>query len=412
MPQCKYGNEATRAKASARTTRRHDAKQCVCYKEHEASNSKNATTAPTGESETHNPDGSSNYTRFSEQPWGHDDYRAFIASKGQDPDKVTFSWGWTSNATGSGFWNKLNNVRPIADDPSRTVDYEALADSVRQMELVPTERGTEPTTYVVGLADFQLGKGEGDGTPGTVRRIKASLANIVEDIIHLRDRGRLPRAVLLANMGDHTEGVHSSYANQSYTADLNVRDQINLALEINLLWIKTLAPYFEEVIYSACLCNHGQLSRVGGKTNVSDDADNATGLIGDTLKTLCALHPDLAHVKFVIPQDEMITTVNVSGVNVAMAHGHKISGAEPAWLAKQSANLVHRKKFIVDLWFTAHKHHASLVDLGPYTRIQATTSDPGSKYFEDMSGQYSRSGITVFITGKEIPGNWEHYRVL
>src|SRR5690606_13305585 len=130
----------------------------------------------------------------------------------------------------------------------------------------------------------QLGKGEGDGTPGTVRRIKASLANIVEDIIHLRDRGRLPRAVLLANMGDHTEGVHSSYANQSYTADLNVRDQINLALEINLLWIKTLAPYFEEVIYSACLCNHGQLSRVGGKTNVSDDADNATGLIGDTLK--------------------------------------------------------------------------------------------------------------------------------
>ena len=64
-----------------------------------------------GEAETHNPDGSSSYIRFSEQPWGHEDYREFIASKGQDPDEVTFTWGWTSNPAG-GFWNKLNNVRP------------------------------------------------------------------------------------------------------------------------------------------------------------------------------------------------------------------------------------------------------------------------------------------------------------
>src|SRR5690606_40347469 len=102
------------------STRRQNAKLCVCYRKHTTGNAKNATTAPTSESETHNPDRTSNYTRFSEQPWGHDDYRAFIASKGQAPDKVTFSWGWTSNATGSGFWNKLNNVRPIADDPAHT----------------------------------------------------------------------------------------------------------------------------------------------------------------------------------------------------------------------------------------------------------------------------------------------------
>lgn len=64
-----------------------------------------------GEAELHNPDGSSSYVRFSETAWGYDDYRAFIASTGQDPDDVSFTWGWTSNPTG-GFWNKLNNVRP------------------------------------------------------------------------------------------------------------------------------------------------------------------------------------------------------------------------------------------------------------------------------------------------------------
>lgn len=65
----------------------------------------------TGESETHDADGSSTYVRFSKEAWGYDDYREFISSTGQNPDEVTFTWGWTSNPAG-GFWNKLNNVRP------------------------------------------------------------------------------------------------------------------------------------------------------------------------------------------------------------------------------------------------------------------------------------------------------------
>lgn len=408
MPQCKYGNEATRATAKDRTIRRHNAKQCVCYREHEASNAKNA---PTGESETHNPDGSSNYTRFSEQPWGHDDYRAFIASKGQDPDKVTFSWGWTSNATGTGFWNKLNNVRPVAEAEAG-INYADLSEQVRSWEPKRTVKGDSPTTYVVSLADWQLGKSErGQGTASTVERIKRSLAAIVEDIRGMQSRGSLPRSLLLANMGDHTENVYSSYASQTFTVDLNLRDQINLALELNLLWIKTLSPYFEEVIYSACLCNHGQLTRQGGKTNMTDDADNSTGLIGDTLQTLCKLHPELAHVVFEVPREEMITLVTVNGVNIAMSHGHKVTGNEATWLAKQAQNLAHRRNFLVDIWLLAHKHHASLIDLGPYTRIQATTVDPGSKHYEDMSGMYSRPGTTVFISGEQLPGKWDHYRI-
>jgi len=73
----------------------------------------------TGESETHDADGSSTYVRFSKEAWGYDDYRAFISSTGQNPDEVTFTWGWTSNPSG-GFWNKLNNVRPIAGSDGKS----------------------------------------------------------------------------------------------------------------------------------------------------------------------------------------------------------------------------------------------------------------------------------------------------
>lgn len=92
----------------ATVAKEHKRGDCVCGKEEPV---KADTSA--GESETHRPDGSADYTRFSETPWGYDDYREFIRSTGQDPDKVTFTWGWTSNPAG-GVWNKLNGVRPIA----------------------------------------------------------------------------------------------------------------------------------------------------------------------------------------------------------------------------------------------------------------------------------------------------------
>lgn len=292
------------------------------------------------------------------------------------------------------------------------VDFDSLQSWIRGWEPAAPEPATsEPLAYVVGLADLQLGKGEGDGTPGTLRRAQASLGNIVQDIRSLRERGIIPKTLVLGNMGDHVENVYSSYANQAYTVDMNNRQQINAAIDLNMQWIMTLAPYFDEVIYASCLCNHGQLSRQGGKTNMTDDSDNATGLIADTLERVCRLNPALEHVRFVTPWDEMITTVQVHGVSIAMAHGHKISGAEENWLARQSQNLSRTRRFHVDIWFTAHKHHANLRDFGPYTRIQCTTLDPGSKYFEDMTGEYSRPGVTVFLAGESLPGKWSHYNI-
>ena len=297
-----------------------------------------------------------------------------------------------------------------------------VAGGIDASDLIAHVRSWKPTTsptptngaglsYVVGLADWQLGKGEGSGTKGTIERLRKSLAGIVAHIGSLRREGLSLTHLALVNLGDHTEGVQGSYASQTHTVDLNTRDQISLALELNMHWIKTLVPMFETATYAACMCNHGQLARGTGKTNVTDDADNATGLIGDTLKVVCDLHPDLAHIEWAVPRDEMITTFTASGINIASAHGHKISGNEENWLAKQSQYLTQAKRFIPELWFTAHKHHADVKDYGPYARIQATTVDPGSKYFLDMSGMYSRPGTTVFVAGDSLAGGWDHYRI-
>jgi hypothetical protein len=292
---------------------------------------------------------------------------------------------------------------------------DSLIASVRGWSAYPApvmRPADKPVSLVVGLADWQLGKSEsGHGTKQTLERLNESLTNLQAHIDTLRRDGINIQHLVLANLGDHIENVAGSYASQSYSVDLNMRDQLTLAIETNMAWIKALAPQFASTTYTACMCNHGQMSRGQGRDNVTDDADNATGFIGDTLRTVCNLHPDLAHLEWVIPRDEMITTFTASGVNIATAHGHKISGKEETWLAAQSQHLTHTRRFIPELWFTAHKHHASLVDLGPYTRIQATTVDPGSKWWTDASGMYSRPGVTSFLAGEHLPGKWSHYTI-
>jgi hypothetical protein len=193
--------------------------------------------------------------------------------------------------------------------------------------------------------------------------------------------------------------------------DLNQRDQLNLAIELNMTGIKLLAPMFEKVTYLACLCNHGQWQRMGGK-QITDDSDNSTGFLGDTLRTVCNLHASLSHIDWVVPRDEMITTGTFAGVRLAAAHGHKISGNEETWLAKQSAWLHSTRDFRPQLWVTAHKHTSVMTDFGPYHRVQCATVDPGSKSFTDGTGIWSTQGTTTFLVGNHNRRHISHFEVL
>lgn len=293
------------------------------------------------------------------------------------------------------------------------IDVPAIVESLRKWRPAKSAHRPlgEPVTEFIGWADWQIGKGEGDGTAGTQQRILDGFERSEKRIKDLRKSGINVSSLLIANMGDPTEAVTGHYTSQTYSVDLNLRDQLNLALELSMTGLKLLAPLFDDVTYAACLCNHGQWQRQGGKA-LTDDADNSTGFLGDILTKVCPTHPGLSHIGFDIPRDEMITTGTFSGVNVAMAHGHKIGGAEETWLSKQSGWLRSQKQFNPELWVTAHRHTASVDDFGPYSRIQCTTNDPGSKSFTDGTGKFSTQGTTVFLIGNHDKRRFSHYEVL
>ncbi|MHA7210806.1 hypothetical protein [Arthrobacter sp. MDT1-65] len=332
-------------------------------------------------------------------------------------DTVRMSTWQQSKRTESGDRDVANLYSYRAKFTRKTVGALELSDLIADVRgwsasapAYPTP-SSAPLTFFVGWADWQLGKGEGDGTKGTTARVLKSFADTADRISGLRNQGYNIERILIANMGDHTEAVAGHYTSQTYSADLNTRDQLNLAIELNMQGIKTLAPLAPKLTYAACLCNHGQWNRIGGKS-FTDDSDNSTGFIADTLRTVCNLHPDLDHIAWLVPRDEMITTGTFSGVNVAMAHGHKIGGNEETWLTKQSSWLKRQNGFDTELWATAHRHTASLTDYGPYHRIQCTTNDPGSKSFTDSTGKFSTRGTTTFLIGAHNDRKFSHYEVL
>lgn len=332
-------------------------------------------------------------------------------------DTVRMSMWQQSKRTESGDRDiiDLYSYRARFTRKAKYTDAATLEDMIGRLRGVQAPKKTsraDPVTLFIGLADWQLGKsfGPGRGTPETLDRINQSKTAILTYLEQRRAIGWNVEKIVLANMGDPIEGVQGSYANQPYTVDLNTRDQLTLAIDTTLEWIRDFAPH-APLEYAATLCNHGQMSRGTGKTNVADDADNASGFIGDTLRTVTSHIPGLSGMRWSIPRDNMITTLEASGTNLALAHGHKISGNEQAWLAKQT-NALNHAGYRTDLWVTAHRHSASIDDFGPYRRIQCTTVDPGSKWFTDATGVYATPGTTVFLTGKHIPHSFAEYAVL
>lgn len=100
------------SEAAIRRHKKHSGQIPSTHKAHAA-----VTDTPVGDEDvvvekSGTGENATDYTITAKRAFGYDDFRNFIRASGQDPDEVTFNWGVTTNPSG-GFWNKLNNVRPL-----------------------------------------------------------------------------------------------------------------------------------------------------------------------------------------------------------------------------------------------------------------------------------------------------------
>lgn len=336
-------------------------------------------------------------------------WRDLIADWGLDPDTTEVVPGsvqiraWDTNV-GAGEIRRLRYYRAtirLREDLADRADVDLLK------KLALRKKATAPKSYVTGatfvilVSDWQLGKGDGGGSEATIERILQAQDTVLDRAKQLVKTGRV-ESIVVACMGDLIEQCSGNYPGQTFTVDLDRREQMQVVRRLLFRLVDLLAVLGVRVVLCAVPGNHGE-NRQNGKafTRVTDNDDLA---VVEQVAEILAANPDrYGHVSVVLA-DGYNLVLDCSGINVAFCHGYQ-SGSGSNAQAKQEAwwkgqALGQRPVADALMLITAHYHHFSCSEATGRYWFQTPAMDGGSDWLTEKTGQSSPSGILTMLVGE------------
>lgn len=323
------------------------------------------------------------------------------------PIQAVTSRGMSIRDPETGSWEKVSwlpNKKALYD----SLKYDDLFDALEgwSTEEQPPAFG-DRFTSVLNASDLQIGKASQrlGGTPETIARVRQSFEAMRAKLI----AGPTPERLLLVDGGDGIENVWNT-PSQLVTNDLPVPEQIRVFRRLMLEGIKLLAPLVPELVYVAVPSNHGS-ARVGYKAD-GGTVDADFGLeVSYQLEDAIGENPYLTNVSFVRPESlGEVAEVATSGTRLAFHHGHQSSG--PTGHGKWWQGLDHGRMagWNADILVTAHFHSMRVEQSGNGRWIiGVSSSDAGSDWFTNRTGQSALQGMTAFDVAD---GQWSNLRII
>ncbi len=353
---------------------------------------------------------------------GSDQAEAVSAVFDTEPDEVTLLEGWRMDPelwrivdgsllvnrwqSPSGDWcfqYKARLVRRVG----RLVDVDELLRGIGRWKPVGEPKRVSSDHLVVCFSDWQIGKADGDGTVGTVQRISESVSRLVAYAKQVR-----PASIVVVGLGDLLEGCDGHYPGQTFTVELDRRQQLRVVRRLFRDAVISLSRLGVPMVVSAVAGNHGE-NRRDGKAFTGPGDNDDVAVVEQVAEVLQANPEAFGHVSFHIPDDRLSVLLDVAGWRVGFHHGH-IAGRGSTPQQKQQ-NWWKDHAFMLspvgdaDYLFTGHYHHLSVVDHGPRVHFQAPAMDGGSRWWEDRGGGMSASGTLTVMVGES---GWDRLRVL
>jgi hypothetical protein len=287
----------------------------------------------------------------------------------------------------------------------RDEDYKDLVTLIKKHRPMPDKQASGDATFVVCLSDWQIGKADGDGTDGTIGRILDMIDGVTERIRELQKSGRKMKTLVVAGVGDMVENCEGHYATQTFTVQLNRRQQVRVLRRLLTKAITSWAKMFNEVIVLAVPGNHGENRNASGKSFTTRGDNDDVAAFEMVAEILSANQEAYGHVRFIIPEDEISVIVEVSDTYIGFAHGHVTSnGADPQKKIKEwwkSQTFTNNPIGHANILITGHYHHFSVIEHdNDKIHMQCPAMDGGSEWFKDLTGVDSRPGTLTFVIDK------------
>ena len=272
------------------------------------------------------------------------------------------------------------------------VDIDKLESEIRKWRpSTKVKPFTGDLTALYCSGDTQWGKDAGDGTAGTVARVRQGIEESVARHKELKNRG--VGQIALPQLGDCIEGTVSQHGKIVGRLDLSLTEQIRVGRRILLEWVKAFAPLTESLIIPTVPGNHDESHR----TVLTDPMDSWQVEIVQQVLDICAENPALAHVQGrFAPRDNTTLTVELSGTMVGFAHGHQARDMEKWWHGQAMGRTPVGQ---AEILISAHLHHYKVSQVGPNLWVQIPAMDGGSPWWKDRAGLDSPTGIVSMVVG-------------
>lgn len=263
---------------------------------------------------------------------------------------------------------------------------------------------------MVPAGDLQLGKIDGEGTDGIIKRF----IRLTDEIADMARRCIGIKMLILPWLGDCIEGDVAMGGKLVTRLDMTVTEQVHQYQRLMAYQLSVLAPLAEKVIVPVVPGNHDDPTRQYQSSSTLDSWAIAGARNVETM--LHFNRSDYDHVLFVYPEEEeMSTAIDIghysgdpNAMRVAFTHGHLIRNPNKVtdWWAKQA----HGRMTVgdADLLVSAHFHHHREEQTGGgKSWIQIPALDGGSAYYRRRTGQDAVAGMmSIWLT----PGEGLGYR--
>ena len=330
---------------------------------------------------------------------------------------------WDSN-TGEGNITRLYyfkaklRIRSLA---AVAIDIDDIIAAVKKAKAKPVSTTDVERAYFLHITDLQAGQADGDGVAGMVARVLELADLAAADLKALKKRGTPASLIFVPITGDLVEGVTGWYEMQTFSVELDRRDQVKLVRRLLTELLISLASHGLPVHVAVVPGNHGE-NRKDGKayTTLGDNDDVA---VVEQVADAFAMSDKHDHVTFSFPaKDRLSLTVEVLGHIVGLTHGHLARGGQGVegkilnWFKTMAAT--RDPLGDSDLIFSGHYHHARFQQLvGDVLWIQGGALCDASDWFSQSAGLVNDPTIMKGTITKDqlveqlLPFSWSRSRV-